>query len=123
MYKSTRPRILLLHGEASVLRRDGPTLRNSYITITSCTYHKIRSRASDLSRHQFASRSSLLPDRHGQCDVDQVLNCTCQTVGTEAEEVVDDDAPKATLRLDDSQLIYTKEEFVPFSSKVVLRWA
>ena len=39
--------------------RRPPTLRNSYITITSCTYHKIRSRASDLETSSSRTRSPL----------------------------------------------------------------
>ena len=49
--------------EARVLRprrrRRPPTFRNSYITITSCTYHKIRSRASDLETSSSRTSSPL----------------------------------------------------------------
>ena len=41
------------------LARRPPTLRNSYITITSCTYHKIRSRASDLETSSSRTSSPL----------------------------------------------------------------
>ena len=43
--------------------RRPPTLRNSYITITSCTYHNIRSRASDPSAPQSVTPPPWPPPR------------------------------------------------------------
>ena len=100
--------------------RRPPTLRNSYITITSCTYHKIRSRASDLERS--SSRTSSLNTRSSPfihpssvTDTDSATSTKCSIIHANRSvqrrrrrRLNDDDVSKATSRLDDFQFIYTK---------------
>ena len=57
--------------------RRPPTLRNSYITITSCTYHNIRSRASDPSAPQ-SRHPSALPST--ETDADSATSTKCSII-------------------------------------------
>ena len=94
--------------------RRPPTLRNSYITITSCTYHNIRSRASDPSAPQSVTPPPCPPPRPTRTVRRRPSAQLYISIGRSAirtrvgEEGVDDDLSKATSRLDDFQFIYTK---------------